>query len=52
MNIVIGIVVFIVFIYTAGFSLSLWKDKNKPGSFAVFIFAISILVVPFFSEIG
>lgn len=36
MHIIIWISLILLFIYTAGFSISLWKEKNKIGSIAVF----------------
>ncbi|MCH1627374.1 hypothetical protein [Fredinandcohnia quinoae] len=51
MNIFIFIVVFAVFIYTVGFSISLWKDMNKIGSIMVFILALVVIIVPFFTII-
>jgi len=52
MKIIMGIFVFVVFVYTAGFAVVLWKNKNKLGSLAVLVLAISLLIAPFFSEIG
>ncbi|WP_164217451.1 hypothetical protein [Virgibacillus sp. YIM 98842] len=49
MMIVIALAVFVIFIYTAGFAVKLWKEKNKPGSIAIFLLAIGIVVTPFFS---
>lgn len=51
MKLGIGLLVFVVFIYTVGFAITLWKDKNKMGTFAILILAISIVIVPFFSDI-
>ncbi|MFS0600426.1 hypothetical protein [Peribacillus frigoritolerans] len=49
MNIFVWIIMISIFLYTIGYSIELWKDKNKVGSFAVFTLALSIVVVPFLS---
>lgn len=38
-----------MFFYSVGFSVTLWKDKNKLGSIVVFILALLIVITPFFS---
>nr|WP_198044633.1 hypothetical protein [Lysinibacillus timonensis] len=49
MDIVVWVIMISMFLYTVGFSFELWKQKNKPGSIAVFFIAISIVITPFFS---
>jgi len=49
MKIVIGLVVLVTFLYTAGFAVTLWRDKNKIGSFVIFLLAIGVVITPFFS---
>jgi hypothetical protein len=49
MNPFIFILVFIMFAYTIGFSLQLWKEKNKLGAFGVLILALTVGVAPFFT---
>ncbi len=51
MTIILWILVFLIFLYTIGFALTLWKDKNKVGSIAVFILALVTIIIPFFSSI-
>lgn len=38
-------------IYTVGFAVALWKGKSKPGAIAVFLIALGIIIVPFFSAL-
>jgi hypothetical protein len=49
MNTFIILIIIIMFFYTAGFSVQLWKDKNKLGSVTVFIMALTIAIAPFFT---
>ncbi|MBO0961378.1 hypothetical protein J1P26_16860 [Neobacillus sp. MM2021_6] len=49
MKIITVIVLIIIAIYTAGFAVTLWKEKQKFGAAAVFILTIAILILPFFS---
>ncbi|MCC3356634.1 hypothetical protein [Bacillus sp. REN16] len=49
MRIFIYLMMIIMFSYTAGFSVSLWKDKNKPGSIVVFGLALLVAIAPFFT---
>lgn len=37
------------FLYTMGFSINLWKSKNKVGSIGVFLLAIAVVIAPFLS---
>lgn len=52
MTIVVWLLMIGMFLYTVGFSIELWRQKNKSGSIAVFILAISIVVAPFFSVLS
>lgn len=49
MRIVSWIIMLTMAIYTVGFAITLWKGNSKPGAIAVFLLAISILIIPFFS---
>ncbi|MBD8027562.1 hypothetical protein ACH0B5_01025 [Ureibacillus sp. 179-F W5.1 NHS] len=49
MDLIIWLVIVIMFLYAVGFAITLWKEQNKKGAIAVFILAIMIVVVPFFS---
>ncbi|MFP3917238.1 hypothetical protein U5N28_05440 [Lysinibacillus telephonicus] len=42
----------IMLIYSVGFSITLWKEKNKVGSIAVFILALLIAIIPLFTNIS
>ncbi|WP_158553556.1 hypothetical protein [Peribacillus saganii] len=48
MHILIILVIVTTFIYTVGFSVALWKEKNKRGAVAVIMLAVAIAVLPFF----
>jgi len=39
----------VIALYTFGFSITLWKEKNKSGSLAVCALAASIAILPFFT---
>jgi hypothetical protein len=39
----------LVFLYTMGFAITLWKKKNKMGAVAVFLLASFSLVLPYFT---
>lgn len=52
MNALAWLIMIVVFMYTAGFALKLWQNKNKAGSIAVFILALAIAVTPFFSVLN
>lgn len=43
--------ILIIVVYTLGFSITLWKEKNKVGSIAVFSLTMSVIILPFFSVI-
>jgi hypothetical protein len=49
LKIVAIIVLLVISIYTAGFAVALWKEKQKFGAAAVFFLTLAILVLPFFS---
>ncbi|CAM5200236.1 putative protein OS=Ureibacillus acetophenoni OX=614649 GN=SAMN05877842_1277 PE=4 SV=1 [Ureibacillus acetophenoni] len=51
MNIFVWLMIIGIFLYTIAFSIELWRQKNKTGSIAVGFLAISIIVVPFLSEL-
>jgi hypothetical protein len=36
-------------IYTFGFGVTLWKEKQKTGALAVFFLVLAMAVLPFFS---
>jgi hypothetical protein len=49
MNFIIILVMIVMFVYTAGFSIQLWKEKNRIGSITVFIMALTLAILPFFT---
>lgn len=49
MDILYGMLVFAMFVYTVGYAITLWKDKNKIGALGVFWIACLIAVMPFFT---
>lgn len=49
MTLFIYVMMTIMFVYTAGFAVTLWKDKNKSGSIVVFGLAMTIAIAPFFT---
>lgn len=49
MNIIIYAIMISIFFYTAGFSVTLWKEKNKMGSTVVMLLALVVVVTPFFT---
>jgi hypothetical protein len=48
MNIFVFVMVAIIFFYTMGFSIHLWKNKNKMGSISVGLIALGLVITPFF----
>ncbi|WP_442598874.1 hypothetical protein [Neobacillus sp. D3-1R] len=46
------VLIIFIFFYTAGYSLQLWKEKNKLGSISVFILALALVVTPFFTVLN
>ncbi|MFK9090831.1 hypothetical protein [Bacillus salipaludis] len=49
MTIVTVIVLIVISIYTAGFAVTLWKEKQKYGAAAVIFLTLAILILPLFS---
>ena len=49
MNVMYFLILLGMVAYTIGYSIVLWKDKNKIGSMAVFSLACMIAVLPFFT---
>ncbi|MGG1674858.1 hypothetical protein ACIFOT_03805 [Neobacillus sp. NRS-1170] len=49
MNTAISIGLLIIAMYTFGFGMTLWKEKQKMGAVAVFFLTLSLIVLPFFS---
>ncbi|MBP2239660.1 hypothetical protein J2Z40_000213 [Cytobacillus eiseniae] len=49
MRLIIVPLLIILFLYTFGFSIMLWREKNKMASFAVLGLAIATVVSAFFS---
>ncbi|WP_164745620.1 hypothetical protein [Neobacillus mesonae] len=43
------ITLLVIAIYTFGFAISLWKEKQKMGAIAVIFLVLTIMVLPFFS---
>ncbi|RZT23758.1 hypothetical protein EV282_2854 [Fictibacillus sp. BK138] len=50
MTFAVWVLVFCIFIYTAGFAYKLWKGKNKIGACAVLLLAVLIVFVQIFSD--
>lgn len=48
MTIIIFASAIAVFLYTMGFAISIWKQKNKVGAIAVSILACIAIVLPYF----
>lgn len=46
---IIWVFIISIFIYTAGYSITLWRENSKLGSITIFILAIAIVIMPFFS---
>ncbi|WP_193747759.1 hypothetical protein [Neobacillus niacini] len=36
-------------VYTLGFGITLWKEKQKISALAVFFLTLTVIVLPFFS---
>ncbi|MEC1637892.1 hypothetical protein P9E76_06985 [Schinkia azotoformans] len=51
MKIFVYVMMIIIFLYTAGFSVTLWKEKSKVGSIVVFTLALVVVIAPFFTII-
>ncbi|WP_157841599.1 hypothetical protein [Mesobacillus subterraneus] len=41
--------VFLVSFYSILFSVTLWKQNNKPGSIAIFLLSLSAATLPYFT---
>ncbi|MBS4215532.1 hypothetical protein [Neobacillus rhizophilus] len=42
-------VLLVIILYSFGFGITLWKEKQKLGALAVFFLCLTIVVLPFFS---
>ncbi len=51
MTYIIYLAVIGVVIYTWGFALSLWRQKNKSGAIVVVVMSVIALVLPYFTYI-
>ncbi|MFZ3578736.1 hypothetical protein [Virgibacillus sp. DJP39] len=51
MTVIIWLSITLIFLYTIGFSITLWKSKNKIGSCATALIASLIAVIPFFVKL-
>ncbi|WP_155928994.1 hypothetical protein [Bacillus sp. UNC41MFS5] len=40
---------FLIIVYTMGFGVSLWKEKQKIGAMAIFFLSLCLIILPFFS---
>ncbi|MFF2448339.1 hypothetical protein ACFVSW_14670 [Neobacillus sp. NPDC058068] len=49
MKIFIVAALFVITLYTLGFAITLWKEKQKFSALAVFFLTLAILILPFFS---
>jgi len=49
LNYFIAAILFVITLYTLGFAITLWKDKQKFGALATICLCILIIVLPFFS---
>ncbi|MCQ6277208.1 hypothetical protein JMM81_20245 [Bacillus sp. V3B] len=49
LNLFIIVTLFSITIYTFGFAITLWKEKQKGGAFAVLCLVSLIVVLPFFT---
>ncbi len=43
---VIGIVILCISIYTMGYAITLWREKNRLGFFAVTMLALFVIILP------
>ncbi len=43
------IVLLIITVYTFGFAITLWKEKQKVECLAVFFLIVTLIILPFFS---
>ncbi|MDR7078115.1 hypothetical protein J2Y03_003165 [Neobacillus niacini] len=49
MKIITVLALIAIAVYTFGFAVTLWREKQKMGAVAVFFLTLSIIVLPFFS---
>jgi hypothetical protein len=49
MQIFIIVSLFLITVYTFGFGVTLWKEKQKLSALSVFFLTVAIIVLPFFS---
>ncbi|MEH7494703.1 hypothetical protein [Neobacillus niacini] len=49
MNLFIYVTLIAITIYTSGFGITLWKEKQKISALAVFFLTLVIIVLPFFT---
>jgi len=49
MNTVTFLILLIITIYTFGFAVTMWKEKQKLGAVAVFFLTLAMIILPFFS---
>lgn len=49
MKIFAFIMMLLITLYTLGFAITLWKEKQKSGAIAVIILSLLIITLPFFS---
>lgn len=49
MNYIAYFVLLVIALYTLGFAVTLWKEKQKSGAITVFVLALILVVLPFFS---
>ncbi|WP_156431186.1 hypothetical protein [Bacillus sp. FJAT-29814] len=43
------LVLLAIAVYTLGFAVTLWKEKQRFGAMAVIFLTLSIMILPFFS---
>jgi hypothetical protein len=48
MTIALWFIIILMVSYSVAFSISLWKDKNKSGAVVIMVFALFILIAPYF----
>jgi len=51
MQFITYIILFCITAYTFGFGVTLWKGKQKLSAVAVFFLCLTIIVLPFFTNI-
>jgi hypothetical protein len=49
MNTFAFLVLLIITLYTFGFAITLWKEKQKTGAMAVTFLSLLIIILPFIS---